>query len=431
MTLLVVVPATITPAAQPRDFRHMAVITGALTPGVPVRLPLAQPIIAATTNGFADLRLFDDHGQETPYIIYAQNAGPAAPPAFNFRVLSYSHSDAGETIVLERPESARAFREMTIATAARNFHKSVRTETSHDLVTWQGLITDTIFDFSARLALRKTTLEMPETDARYVRLHLQDVAPSTVQGADMTLRYEGLQFQVSGGKTADFRIDQITGRGGPAEPTFDQASFPHPDIRTDKDGNTVILLGRVNLPIARFILQVDNAYYHRHVELWAADTDREDAYRQVASGVIYKIPGMHTSKNTLPVHQPQRQYVRITIVNGDNPPLRIQQVGIAWVRQNLYFIPESQRRYTLYCGGELLRAPTYELQHLLPADDARLQQYTVVSTGDLQQNPDYRPSQVQRDRGLAERVLLIVVIVLLTCGMGFWLYRLLKKLPAQ
>jgi hypothetical protein len=199
----------------------------------------------------------------------------------------------------------------------------------------------------------------------------------------------------------------------------------------DTHGNTIVFLGRVHLPVAELTLQVDNVYYHRHVELWAADTDQEDAYHQVASGVIYKIPGMHTSQNTLPVHQPQRHYLRVKIVNGDNPPLRLQQVDIAWVRQNLYFVPESQRRYTLYCGGEDLRAPRYELQHLLAADDATLRHYTMVSTADLQQNPDYRPPQGLRGRGLAERALLTVVILLLTCGMGFWLYRLLQKLPAR
>jgi hypothetical protein len=194
----------------------------------------------------------------------------------------------------------------------------------------------------------------------------------------MTLHYEGLQFRVGGGQATEVRIDQIVARQEPVAPVYDRVSLPHPATTTDRDGNTVVRLGNVRLPIAELALQVDNAYYYRQVELWATDADRQDAYRQLAHGVIYKIPGMSTAKNTLAIHQPQRSYVQVKILNADNPPLRVQQVDLAWVRQNLYFIPEAGRRYTLYCGGAQVQSPTYELRYLLPADQATLQHYTAV-----------------------------------------------------
>jgi hypothetical protein len=429
--LAVLVPPVLTGAAQPQDFRFMAGITGDLTPGVPVRLPLPREVIAAASNGFADLRLFDDHGQETPYVIYMQSPPQSTPVTFNFRVLSYSRSAEGEHIVLERPEDSGAFYALTLVTRAHNFHQSVRIQTSQDLATWEELGSDTIFDFSARIAWRKTTIEVPETEARYVRLILQEAVPPTAHGPDMTLYYEGLQFRTGSGKATEVRIDQIVAQREPVAPVYDRVSLPHPDTTTDKDGNTVVRLGSVRLPIAELTLQVDNVYYHRQVELWAADMDKEEAYHQLTHGVIYKIPGMPTAKNTLLIHQPQQSYMQVKILNGDNPPLRVQQVDLAWVRQNLYFIPEAGRRYTLYCGGEQVHSPTYELRHLLPAEHAKLQHYTAVSTDELRQNPNYRPHPAQDARSAFEKTLFMVVLLLLAGGMGFWLYRLMQHLPAR
>jgi hypothetical protein len=360
-----------------------------------------------------------------------QSPPQATPVTFDFRVLSYSRSGEEERIVLERPEHSGAFRALTLMTTARNFHQSVRVQTSQDLMTWDDLGSDTIFDFSARIALRKTTVEVPETEARYVRLLLQDAVPSTAHGPDMTLHYEGLQFRTGSGKATEVRIDRIEARQEPVAPVYDRVSLPQPETTTDKAGNTVVRLGSVRLPIAELTLRVDNVYYHRQVELWTADADREDAYRQVARGVIYKIPGMPTAKNTLSAHQPQQSYVQVKILNADNPPLRLQQVELAWVRQNLYFIPEAGRRYTLYCGGAQVHSPTYELRHLLPAGHATLQHYTAVSTGELRPNPDYKPRLAQEAWSAFEKTLFVVVLLLLAGGMGFWLYRLMQHLPAR
>jgi hypothetical protein len=123
--------------------------------------------------------------------------------------------------------------------------------------------------------------------------------------------------------------------------------------------------------------------------------------------------------------------VQVKILNADNPPLRLQQVDIAWVRQNLYFIPEASRRYTLYCGGTQIHRPIYELRHLLPAEHAKLQQYSVVSTGELRPNLNHRPASSQSTRSAFETTLFVVVLLLLACGMGFWLYRLMRHLPVR
>jgi hypothetical protein len=431
-------------AAVPTDLQWLAPIGGDFTPDVPVRLPLPRQVIAATTPGFADLRVCDDQGLEIPYVIYPQSAPPSY--TFPFQVLAYSQGEEGDTIVLQRPQDTGPFWELTVHTTARDFHKTVRLQASHDRVTWVEVITDALFDFSSRIDVRKVTLAFAETDAPYLRLHIQDAAPSKAEPAAMQLRYEGLDFAVRGAPAKPFRIDRISGRVGQpstaahhrsaaevrtaaevhsADEAYDYLTLADLDTRTDTQGNTLVHLGRVNLPLAQLRLTIDNPYYFRRVELWAADTDKDAAYRQVANGAVYKLPGVASAHTTLRVSYPQSPYLRLKILNGDNPPLRLQQIEAAWIRQNLYFIPAAGRRYTLYFGGAPQRPPEYELRRLLPAQPAQLEQYTAVWLGDIQPQPHYTPGLRQWQGGM-EKTLLTVIVLVLASGLGLWAYRLLK-----
>jgi hypothetical protein len=407
--------------------RFLAPVLGELTPDAPVRLPLPRQVLAGTAFDFADVRLFDDQGLETPYVIYAQS--PPLSYTFPFQVLSYSQSNEGDTVVLQRPQDIGPFWELTVQTTARDFYKAIHLQASHDRATWSEVTTDAIFDFSSRIDVRKTTLAFPETDTPYLRLLLQDTVVPKADAAAVQLRYEGLDVVVRGQATQPFRIDRISGRVGAPQATdsiYDHTTFVQPDTRTDTPGNTLVLLGRVHLPVTQLTLTVDNPYYHRRVELWAADTDNDDAYQQVASGVIYKLPGMTTADNTLRVQHVHYAYLRLKIFNGDNPPLHLQQVEAAWVRQNLYFIPAAGRRYTLYFGGEPMRAPEYELRRLLPDQPARLAPYAAVALGDIQPHARYHPRVAQGKRTQGEKTLLSVVVLVLASALGFWAYRLLK-----
>jgi hypothetical protein len=178
-------------------------------------------------------------------------------------------------------------------------------------------------------------------------------------------------------------------------------------------------------------LSIDTLYYHRTVELWTADVDKPEAYHRMASGVVYHIPGMPAPRASLVTPLAQPRYVQLKIINGDNPPLRLQHITIAWPQYQLYFIPEAGRRYTFYCGSEQSRVPVYDLRHVLPFDPVTLQQYPVVTVGQLQQNPTYRPPAALQPWYRTAKTLLTGVILLLASGLGVWIYRLMQQLPAR
>src|SRR5262249_54564024 len=116
--------------------------------------------------------------------------------------------------------------------------------------------------------------------------------------------------------------------------------------------------------------------------------------------------------------------------NGDNPPLRLQQIEVAWGRRYLYFIPEAGRHYLFYFGNDDVVSPDYELKNVLSASLAALP-YTELSTGAVQHNPDYHPSLARSTHAQIERSLLISVVLLLSGLMGVWVYRLMKNLQVR
>ncbi|MBI3756748.1 MAG: DUF3999 family protein [Deltaproteobacteria bacterium] len=423
--------SVVSAAVRPADFRFFAAIEGQLTLKVPARLPIPGAVITETSRHFSDLRLFDDTGAETPYVIYEQNALPRT--SFIFNVLSYSQREDKEEIVLERPPNTAAGQEIAFFTAARNFKKSVEVQASDDLITWRSLATDVIFDFSSRIDLRKTTINLPEANVAYLKILLQDDATPTASKPEMRVSSDGWEVLVQGVKTKEFHIDRIEGHSSATPATaqvYDHIQLTNLDVMIDKEGNTIVRLGQVNLPITAVTLMVENMYYYRRVSLWAADTDSEEAYRQVADGFVYKIPGMNKPEDTLRYDQVQRPFLRLKIFNGDNPPLRLQQVEVAWGRRYLYFIPEAGRHYLLYFGNDHVALPDYELKNVLSTSLAALP-YTELSTEAVQPNPDYHPSLARSTQEQIEKALLISVVLLLAGVMSVWVYRLMKSLPVR
>lgn len=419
-------------AVERSDFRFKASLQADEKIGMPVRLALPRAVITETSRELSELRLFDDQETEIPYVMYAQRGSTRTTQSFTWKVIDYQNIDGTQTIFLESPAGDGIIYNLNLDTKARDFNKSCKVYASTDRTFWKLIANDSYFDFSSHIDLRKTTLKLPDTKARYLRVILKDNDKPIDQGEDIRLRYKDLEFTLSGLTTGEIKIDGFTstlGRTKHDPPLFDHAVFHKPRTFLDNEKNTIVALGRVNLPIERVSLKIKNTYYYRSIELWVAETDDEQAYQRVAQDVVYKIPGINSEKNTIAYNQPQHAYVRLKVINHDNPQLQVEEVTIEWIRRNLYFIPEASRRYTLYCGGENIPTPRYELQKLVPDHYEQLMRYDEWKIGDLQKNEDYAPKPAVPSQKPFERYLLTVLVILLVCGLALWAFRLMKNIP--
>ncbi len=417
---------------SPSDFRFIATVDGKSSPNEPISIPLSREIILEAKHNFVDVRVFDDTGLETPYVIYKQTQAHETPKSYVFEIVSYDNIEGSDEFLLKRPPGAPSIREIELQIAGKDFKKRIQVEAGLSPQAMKEIAANTIFDFSSRLTLRKTTVHIPETNADFLRLRLTDESPPPAESPEMRLRYEGLEFWTDGHITGPFHVNRILGWSGqrkPSEIYLDYITIENPVVSIDAHGNSLIDLG-CKLPLAQITFDIENPYYYRRVQLLTAIENVDEQFRVVAGGVIYKIPGIEESENTIHFDQPTR-YLRLHVPNDDNPPLRVRSITIAWVRRNLYFVPEPGRSYTLHVGSEVVSSPRYELSHLIPSDFAKLKHYASMSVQTLRPNASYAPRAIPVTNDDVEKKLFTGLVIILVCALSIWAFRLLKKMPYE
>lgn len=418
-------------ATSPSDFEAVAAITGESTADVPVQVVLPAVVLSRARADFADLRLFDDLGQETPYVIYEQTRPGVAPASHAFEIVSYHETAGVEELFLKWPRPAMPFNELEFVIVGKDFNKRVEVAAGTDADSLRPVTDDVIFDFTSRVKLRRTHVRLSETRANFVRITLKDAQKSEApQTPEMKLRYEGLEFWTAGIAPGPFRIEQIlgwTGENRAAGKEYDRVTIPEPTAFLDQDGNTIVDLN-IRVPVTSVALDVTNAYYHRRVQLMTSPDGVDGTYRVMETGVIYRVPGMPASETVLRFNQ-SAAHLRLKVLNEDNPPLRIPSAEVAWVRRSLYFVPEAGRTYRLFVGSDAAVAPSYELGKLIAADPERLASYPNLSLASLQSNPAYHPPLKPVSREPMEKATLTALVVVVICALSFWAYRLLKHVP--
>jgi hypothetical protein len=404
---------------KPTDFQYRADLGRPQEIGAPVRVHLPAKVFSETLNGFADLRLYDDTGQETPFVIYEEKRLGEGPRRFPFKVLSYEEGEDSRSIVLERPEKEPDYDSIEIVTPARDFQKSIRLEASEDRESWRPIGEDTIFDFSSKVNLRKVHMDHPPLAARYLKVTINEEEGWKEEGTDVSLRYKDLDFSVRETRGETFRVDSVMGHKSErsAHEIVDRTDWTGYETSRDEEGATILELGRVNLPLTEISFDIADDYYYREVEVWASDTGSGEDYRRQTSASVYRIVGMAVPDATLELNGLQAKYLQLRILNQDNPPLEIQGVHFTWNRRNLYFLPQEGRDYALYFGNERVRAPQYETARLIPNKPEVLVAYPSVEPKEVVPNATY--SQ-RRDAAEIQSWILYAVVLLLLVGLTAW-----------
>jgi len=421
-------------AVDHSDFRLKAPVEGDMKPGIPLRLALSYKVIAETSPGFTDLRLFDDLGREIPYVIHMERRAKQKPRSFTWKVMNYNNNHDTQTIILERPGIADAVLDVELITTDRDFNKAIEVHAGDDPGSWKLIAAGVLFDFSSHIDLRRTTLKIPETHTRYLKVILKDNIRPSRHEEKMSFRYKELEFSLSGQKTGEIKIDRFTSRISRKRTEklrLDQVIISSPRTSIDREGDTIVALGHLNLPVERMLLGVNNRYYYRHVELWVGKTAEDKSYSLAARDTIYRIPDISEERNTLFFNMKSYGYMRLKIINHDNPPLQVEEVKIQWIRRNLYFIPEEDRGYVLYLGGRNIRSPQYDLQRLIPDKYSKLMSYAECKVGALKKNEAYSPGTDPQLRARFEKYMFAGLVILLVCVLGFWVFRLMMKIPGN
>ncbi len=418
-------------ALGPQDFQWMARLVGEVRNGEAARVPLSATIISKTHSRFRDLRLFNSKGVEIPYVIY-EDYIPAVPEkTVSLTVKEFIDSETSEIFILKKAQHSEKIDSMELQTSARDFKKNVLVEASTDTHSWSPLAQDVIFDFSSHVNLRKTTFPIPETDSLYYRITIEKSDAKPTESDPIHLQYRDLIFSTQDNHTQRFKVDSFTGHSVGREHelrTVDSISINQPQSFTDKDGNSLIHLGEINLPLAIISFVVEDTYFYRPVEVQVNHTRDDDAFRTIFHGIIHQIPGESQGCLDLKVDMEQTPLIRLIIRNGDNPPLTIHKINLVWNRRVLYFHPREGETYSLTFGNKTIPQPNYETAHLIPNDVLNLRKLTEWTIAEISNNPSYSPGLDEiGHRNIQEWVLNAAVILLLT-GLAYWGVVLLNRI---
>jgi hypothetical protein len=124
------------------------------------------------------------------------------------------------------------------------------------------------------------------------------------------------------------------------------------------------------------------------------------------------------------------RYLRLTVQDGDDPPLAFERLIVRGNRRELLFRAAADRRYRVLYGFADARPPAYDLAHVL-ARQERIAP-AAATIGARARNPDYQPGfepprpWTDRNPALLYGVLGIAVLVL-----GGLTLRLLRKGGAE
>jgi len=418
-------------AAEVSDFKFQAQIKDEEKYSYPVRLMLPYEIIKNTSSTLSDVRLFDDAGVEIPYVIYEQRRPEKAPRSFSWEIVNYQYTDTTQAIVLKRPKGIDIARDLRMSTNARDFARDVKVYTSKDQKKWHLLVKGSFYDFSSQVDFRKNELKIPEITGQYLQIELTDTVTPMTGEERMQFKYKDLSFSLNENIKGEIKISGFTsyiGKKSKEKYLHDEFGIQFPKTFIDKDGNTIVVLEKLNVPADKILLSIKNPYFYRRVEVWIAEKDLEESYRIAGKDVLYRIPDISEDETELNIHFIRPAYVRLKIINKDNPPLTIENARIKWARRNLYFIPEKERSYTMYWGGLNIKRPDYELKKMISNQYDMLLSYDEWKIGNIQKNSAYAP---RADGLLTQRVqkyLFVGLVLLLVFGLGFWVFNLLKKI---
>ncbi|HTC94477.1 MAG TPA: DUF3999 family protein [Terriglobales bacterium] len=316
-----------------------------------------------------DLRLYAADGHEVPYALSTER-GSSETDQKDVKVLQPGVVGDKTQFFLDMSDLAEYDR-ITLKLRARNFVSKVRVEGQDDLhgAHWSTLANTIVYDLSDDNLGGNTTLRLPVTRYKYLRITLEGaVKPADIEAATANIKEE----------------EKAVWRNISSEPK-----------REEQNKETVFTFSvPANVPLERLEFTIDAAQpnFKREVEIQNGENDWPGP-----SGELSRVHMLrHGQKidfeqSTLDLGGIRPDVLKVVIHNGDDPPLKITGVRLEQYERRAYF--NSSDSPHLYYGDEKLDEPVYDYAKLFQAEANATQsqlgaeQTNTAFTG----RPDERP----------------------------------------
>jgi hypothetical protein len=170
-------------------------------------------------------------------------------------------------------------------------------------------------------------------------------------------------------------------------------------------------------PFERLRVEVDDGEFRRRVEV--RTSDRRESSRYLGGATLSRLQGVESLR--IDTGWNKARYLRLTVIDEDNPPLQIKRILFELSRWRVKFLPRRAGQYLLVYGNERARSPQYDLGAVLAS---RADEGAVEVTPEAEmRNPEYEPrvAWTERHPGLVYGILLVAVLALGVVAVRFFL----------
>ena len=336
-----------------------------------VKISVPVETLDAARPALEDLRLYDEAGNEVPYLIerFAQVAKAAqAVKAFQVSL------SASTTVITIETGLAQPLDGVTLESPAKDFIKAVQVESSEDGDHWQPLAKGQPI-FRQPDGASHLQIPLPPTSSKWLRLTVDD-------GRSPPVPFTGALVHPA--------------MGEPAPGELISATITE---RDESPGETrlELSLGAANLSVASIQLETTEPLFVRQVSV-AFPEVLEDSIREetIGHGTVYRVAveGQPPSENlSVPLDSlVSLRELFLLIKNGNSPPLPISAVRVERRPVYLAFLARQPGTYHLLTGNAHCDAPRYDLAPLgMNLKDVAVSPVKISPPSD---NPDFRAADV-------------------------------------
>lgn len=310
--------------------------------------------------GLADLRLIDDTGREVAFVLEAR-LGRRSREWRTASVVDFGYFPELYTyaVVVVPPEVER-HNSLEILTDVADFFAWVEVAASDALpapeqekTAWRIVRERApIYRFRREEVEGAQTIGYPETRARYLRLRITREDKKNLVVRACRVAHEVVEAA---------ELVRLLAK------SVSRPEAPPGQSKWQVD------LGTNQVPVSEVRFAVEQAQFHRPVEVWASDDGEHWTLAGAGDIHRYSTPGSNQPQASLTVEfsEARGRYWRVVVHNRNDPPLEGLTVELYGTPRQVVFQQEPQRSYRLLYGNERAEAPQYELARLARLGDGQ------------------------------------------------------------
>jgi hypothetical protein len=339
----------------------------------------------------ADLRIYDGDSQ-VQYALMEQRGGTSSNEV-SAKILNLGSVGGRTEFDLDLGQIAEYDR-IRLDLDAKNFVMTAALAGSNELGAKEAtqLPPATLYDFTREELGSNSVLKLPASSFHYLHVKLSPgILPAQLKGASV--------YNLQGTKAVWTSVGFCGAPSQVARTTVISCSVP-PHVPVDR---------------VRFSIDPSKVNFRRGVVLSDANDQRYGLGGDITRVRMNRAGTVVVSEELdVPVSGRSSGDLKVTVDNGDNPPLAISGMHLLSVERRVYFDSQGKSQLKLYYGDPKLESPVYDYIRFFKADVAASR--AELGQGDhnpmYSGRPDDRPWS-ERHKAILWLVMLLAVLILL------------------